>query len=115
MQSLEFSRNEQIPLAVCMLDLDGFKAVNDGYGHACGDLLLVEVARRLREIIRGEDVVARLAGDEFVLILRYVRDADELNGALRRILTAISRAVFDPGRADQRVCQYRRDLVPPGR
>ncbi|SDV00277.1 putative bifunctional diguanylate cyclase/phosphodiesterase [Pseudomonas mucidolens] len=89
-QSLEFSRREDIPLAVCMLDLDGFKAVNDGYGHACGDLLLVEVASRLREIIRGEDVVARLAGDEFVLILRYVRDAQELNAALLRILKAIS-------------------------
>ncbi|KAA0948155.1 MULTISPECIES: EAL domain-containing protein [unclassified Pseudomonas] len=89
-QSLEFSRSEDIPLAVCMLDLDGFKAVNDGYGHACGDLLLVEVASRLREIIRGEDVVARLAGDEFVLILRYVRDADELNAALLRILKSIS-------------------------
>lgn len=89
-QSLEFSRSEDIPLAVCMLDLDGFKAVNDGYGHACGDLLLVEVATRLRDIIRGEDVVARLAGDEFVLILRYVRDADELNAALLRILKSIS-------------------------
>lgn len=89
-QSLEFSRTEHIPLALCMLDLDGFKAVNDGYGHACGDLLLVEVANRLRAIIRGEDVVARLAGDEFVLILRYVRDIEELNNALQRILKAIS-------------------------
>jgi diguanylate cyclase (GGDEF)-like protein len=43
-------------MAVCMLDLDGFKAVNDGYGHASGDLLLVEVAKRLRDILRGEDV-----------------------------------------------------------
>lgn len=89
-QSLEFSRLEDIPLAVCMLDLDGFKAVNDGYGHACGDLLLVQVANRLREIIRGEDVVARLSGDEFVLILRYVRDLHELRGALQRILSAVS-------------------------
>ncbi|MCQ1775558.1 GGDEF domain-containing protein, partial [Neorhizobium galegae] len=89
-QSPEFSRREDIPLTSCMFDLVGFKAVNDGYGHACGDLWLVEVATRLREIIRGEDVVARLAGDEFVLILRYVRDIDELNGALLRILKAIS-------------------------
>ncbi|VVP06856.1 hypothetical protein PS838_03119 [Pseudomonas fluorescens] len=89
-QALEFSRQENIPLAVCMLDLDGFKAVNDGYGHASGDLLLVEVAKRLRSIVRGEDVVARLAGDEFVLVLRYVRDLPELREALNRVLGAIS-------------------------
>lgn len=89
-QALEFSRKENIPLAVCMLDLDGFKAVNDGYGHASGDLLLVEVAKRLRMIVRGEDVVARLAGDEFVLVLRYVRDLPELRAALNRVLGAIS-------------------------
>ena len=89
-QALDFSRVENIPLAVCMLDLDGFKAVNDGYGHASGDLLLVEVAKRLRGIIRGEDVVARLAGDEFVLILRYVRDLVELRAALHRVLGALS-------------------------
>ncbi|RON45394.1 putative bifunctional diguanylate cyclase/phosphodiesterase [Pseudomonas frederiksbergensis] len=89
-QALEFSRKENIPLAVCMLDLDGFKAVNDGYGHASGDLLLVEVAKRLRTIVRGEDVVARLAGDEFVLVLRYVRDLPELRAALNRVLGAIS-------------------------
>ncbi|MFW0758071.1 putative bifunctional diguanylate cyclase/phosphodiesterase [Pseudomonas sp. H11T01] len=89
-QSLDFSRLENISLAVCMLDLDGFKAVNDGYGHASGDLLLVEVAKRLRAIIRGEDAVARLAGDEFVLILRYVRDVSELDAALHRVLGAIS-------------------------
>lgn len=85
-QALDYSRKENIALAVCMLDLDGFKAVNDGYGHASGDLLLVEVAARLRSIIRGEDVVARLAGDEFVLILRHVRDIRELRAALHRVL-----------------------------
>src|SRR5471032_2107000 len=88
-QALEFSRKENIPLAVCMLDLDGFKADNDGYGHASGDLLLVEVAKRLRAIVRGEDVVARLAGDEFVLVLRYVRDLPELRAALNRVLGTI--------------------------
>lgn len=89
-QALDFSRKENIPLAVCMLDLDGFKAVNDGYGHASGDMLLVEVAKRLRGVVRGEDVVARLAGDEFVLILRYVRDLPELRAALHRVLGVIS-------------------------
>ncbi|ALI05693.1 MULTISPECIES: bifunctional diguanylate cyclase/phosphodiesterase [Pseudomonas] len=89
-QALEFSREENLPLAVCMLDLDGFKAVNDGYGHASGDRLLVEVARRLRSIVRGEDVVARLGGDEFVLVLRHVRGMEELHAALNRVLIAVS-------------------------
>ena len=88
-QALAYSRREDIPLAVCMLDLDGFKAVNDGYGHAMGDLLLVEVARRLKHILRDGDAVARLSGDEFVLILRNVEDR-QLHAALRRVLRALA-------------------------
>ncbi|MBM3109677.1 putative bifunctional diguanylate cyclase/phosphodiesterase [Pseudomonas arcuscaelestis] len=89
-QALEFSRSKDIALAVCMLDLDGFKAVNDGYGHACGDLLLVEVANRLKGILRGGDEVARLSGDEFVLILRDVQDPGQLHLALQRVLKAVA-------------------------
>jgi len=98
-QALEFSRLEGFPLAVCMLDLDGFKAVNDGHGHASGDRLLVEVARRLRSIVRGEDVVARLAGDEFVLVLRHVRGMEELHGALNRVLVAVSKPYTIDGKS----------------
>ena len=89
-QALAYSRREGIPLAVCMLDLDGFKAVNDGYGHAIGDLLLVEVAQRLKHILRGGDAVARLSGDEFVLILRDVDEDRQLHAALRRVLQALA-------------------------
>ncbi|MCE1113863.1 MULTISPECIES: putative bifunctional diguanylate cyclase/phosphodiesterase [Pseudomonas] len=89
-QALAFSRREDVPLAVCMLDLDGFKAVNDGYGHAVGDLLLVQVAKRLQGILRGGDAVARLSGDEFVLILRYVQGPQQLQAALQRVLQALA-------------------------
>ncbi|MEY2444904.1 MAG: hypothetical protein QOE00_1484, partial [Ilumatobacteraceae bacterium] len=57
-----------LPLAVAFLDLDGLKEVNDTHGHDAGDLLLCETARRLQSMVRGADVVARLSGDEFVIV-----------------------------------------------
>lgn len=56
------------PLAVLFLDVDGFKPINDQFGHATGDAVLVELAARLRQGVRGEDVIGRIGGDEFVAI-----------------------------------------------
>ena len=61
--------------ALLLLDLDGFKAINDEHGHEAGDRVLVEVAARMRQVARGGDVVARLAGDEFVIVASRVTDA----------------------------------------
>lgn len=63
-------------LSVLFVDLDGFKAVNDRYGHGAGDDLLVRVAERLREVLRPGDFVARLGGDEFVIVLRGLQPND---------------------------------------
>ena len=66
--AIEFSRRSRKKLAVMLIDLDEFKAVNDTRGHAAGDQLLVSVANRLRTSVRASDTVARLGGDEFVIL-----------------------------------------------
>ncbi|MBI3140236.1 MAG: GGDEF domain-containing protein [Rhodocyclales bacterium] len=70
------------------LDLDGFKAVNDTYGHAAGDRLLQAVAARLRQCIREEDTVARIGGDEFALILADIGRREDAEKVLDKILRA---------------------------
>jgi|GEM_PF-549386 len=77
-------------LAVCYMDLDGFKAINDRFGHALGDKLLVQVASRLRATLRGEDTVARWGGDEFALLIGAQHDEEACTPALERLLEALS-------------------------
>ncbi|WP_226503472.1 bifunctional diguanylate cyclase/phosphodiesterase [Pseudomonas sp. MWU16-30317] len=68
-QAIHKAVRQKSHFAVLFMDLDGFKAVNDVYGHHTGDLLLVEVAKRIQNAKRGEDTVARLGGDEFVVLI----------------------------------------------
>lgn len=75
--------------AVLFCDLDGFKQFNDTYGHDAGDRLLIEVARRMSATARADDLVARLAGDEFVVVLRHVGDRAEAEAAAERQLRAL--------------------------
>jgi diguanylate cyclase len=67
--ALSLAKRESTMFALMFMDLDGFKAVNDAYGHHLGDRLLIEVAERIRGVLRVQDTVARLGGDEFVLLL----------------------------------------------
>ena len=73
---LEKVRREGGRYAVLMLDLDGFRVINDAYGHHVGDRLLLEVAHRIQSQIRGQDTLARLAGDEFVLLMAVNEPSD---------------------------------------
>ena len=92
-QALALAERSNQMLAVCYLDLDGFKPVNDSYGHEAGDKLLIEIAHRLQTCIRANDTTGRLGGDEFVLLLTNVENPEELNGVLLRIMEAINQAV----------------------
>ncbi|BEL07329.1 hypothetical protein Q0Z83_055200 [Actinoplanes sichuanensis] len=85
-------------VALFFIDLDGFKAVNDGYGHAAGDALLVAAAERLRAGLRSEDLLGRLGGDEFAAVLTGVTSAADVQARARRLM-ADMRLPFDlPGR-----------------
>jgi diguanylate cyclase (GGDEF)-like protein/PAS domain S-box-containing protein len=80
-------------LAVCYLDLDGFKPINDQHGHEAGDKVLVTVSRNLQTTLRGEDTLARLGGDEFVLLLGDLAGHEECRHMLHRILDAVARPI----------------------
>lgn len=81
-------------LAVCYLDLDGFKQVNDTFGHDAGDEVLRIVARRLNMVLRGDDTVARLGGDEFVLLLGELSNEEGAAQLLHRLLQDIAQPIL---------------------
>ncbi|MDF3834977.1 EAL domain-containing protein [Cupriavidus basilensis] len=89
-QEIERSRGTQDVLALLFIDLDRFKEVNDTLGHDQGDLLLLEAARRIAASVRASDTVARLAGDEFTVILPAVGDAGVAEGIAQAILERIA-------------------------
>lgn len=89
-QSIIGARRNNETFAVCYLDLDGFKNINDSLGHETGDLLLVEVANRLKENVRAKDTVSRLGGDEFTLILTDVKSPDDASVVCRNIISALA-------------------------
>ncbi|MDZ4201186.1 MAG: EAL domain-containing protein [Gallionella sp.] len=89
-QALAQCRRDHKRLAVCYIDLDGFKPVNDTAGHDVGDKVLIEITARLKQMLRGGDTVARIGGDEFVLLLMGQNTHAECQGTLERLLTAMS-------------------------
>ena len=88
-QSLADIETEKTAIAICYVDLDNFKPINDQHGHEIGDQLLVLLADRLRDNCRNNDTVARLGGDEFAILLNGLPTAKEYSHALDRILYAI--------------------------
>lgn len=92
-QAIASAQRAGLRVALAYVDLDGFKAVNDIYGHEAGDYLLRELARRMSACVRAEDTVARLGGDEFVLVLHVATGQEACDAVLRRVLEEASRPV----------------------
>jgi diguanylate cyclase (GGDEF)-like protein len=83
------ARRRSAIVALMYLDLDGFKKVNDTFGHDSGDELLVDVARRLRHALREDDVVARLGGDEFVISLLHLHSAGDIGFVASKLIDVL--------------------------
>jgi diguanylate cyclase (GGDEF)-like protein/PAS domain S-box-containing protein len=88
---LKHSARTGLPLALLFIDLDGFKDVNDRLGHAAGDELLQHVGRRIRACVRGTDMVARVGGDEFIVILTDITQPPHVESLCDKILGELSK------------------------
>lgn len=93
------ARRQRSSLALVFLDLDHFKLVNDGHGHAVGDEVLVEIARRLSSVVRSTDVVARFGGDEFVALIDGFDSPEEVERLVIRLERALDEPVAVAGQA----------------
>ncbi len=89
--AVEICRSERRQCAVLFVNLDRFKIINDTLGHLAGDTLLIELAGRITQCVGARDLVARMGGDDFVILLRDVSNGDQIANVARRILVAVVR------------------------
>lgn len=89
---IELARPE--PCCLLMIDIDGFKDVNDSRGHQVGDRVLIHVAERLEQVVRGDDILARIGGDEFVVVVRGATDVN-IDALTDRILVTVAAPILD--------------------
>lgn len=89
-QAINYATKNQQSFALMFIDLDRFKSVNDTLGHACGDKLLVAVAERLGQSVRRSDIVSRLSGDEFAILITCMDQVDQLEALAHKLIAAIN-------------------------
>lgn len=91
--AIDFSNRNDTNLALFFIDLDRFKQINDSLGHDYGDLLLKEVTKRLTDVLRADDTVARIGGDEFVVLLESFTNTNQLGGVAQKVIDAIGKSI----------------------
>ena len=96
-QAITHAQRNMHAMALLYIDLDGFKQINDAFGHDCGDLVLKMAASRLVAAVRQEDTVARLGGDEFVIVLWHINNADGASLAAEKMIQTLSQPYSIPG------------------
>lgn len=89
-RALDYAAAHATPLSILYIDGDGFKTINDTYGHAAGDQVLQALAVRIQSALRETDLVARMGGDEFCVLLNYVGDLDEVERVCLKMLHAVN-------------------------
>ena len=96
-QMLLFTKRKESKAVIAFLDLDGFKEVNDRYGHGMGDKVLKHVARRLEQQMRKSDSIARIGGDEFIILLADINTINDAQVLLKRMLSAMKETIVIDG------------------
>lgn len=95
--ALAHAKRHETMVAIFFMDLDGFKAINDAHGHEAGDQVLVEVGKRLMEAVREEDLVARMGGDEFTLLLTSLKRKEDAIAVADKLIEQVGRPILGNG------------------
>ena len=111
-KALASARRQKDKVALLFLDLDQFKDINDSFGHPIGDLLLQGVAERFKGWVREQDTVARISGDEFVVVLTRVEDVSDVAVAAQRLMDTMTAEFVVPGHAVRITCSLGISIFP---
>ena len=106
------ARRQKDKVALLFLDLDHFKSINDSFGHSFGDLVLQDVAKRLKKQTREQDTVARLGGDEFIIVLNNVKDVSDVAVAAKRFMDAMTAEFVVQGHSLSITCSLGISIFP---
>jgi diguanylate cyclase (GGDEF)-like protein/PAS domain S-box-containing protein len=110
--SIEWAKQENFKIAVLFLDLDHFKEINDAFGRSMGDEVLIKVARRLKGLLKEEDTIARIGGDEFIIMVEHCDDLISLEKTIQNILNLFEKPIRAKDHSFKLTCSIGVSLYP---